>query len=362
MVLHLTVSLNGGGHHPAAWRVSNAPLPPNAKFIQAMARIAERGKLDAILLGLHAGPLPLDPLPLLGSVIAVTRDIGLAAAWSVDHTEPYHVARVFATLDYLSYGRTAWIVRALEPDLLMPLMGRPSLVADPASWCRRAAELIDAAGQLWDSWEDAAFAVDKPSGMFVDPERVHPIHHAGEFFTVRGPLNVPRPPQGHPVLILSDPDTTIGKQFVAANAEVILVDNASLPEALASYAAYRASAAEHGRKPLIFSNLRIVLGETEAAARKRASDLDIMSPAGPGPVRFVGTPEQLVEFFASWREQRACDGFNLLPAVLPFDLELLVDAAIPLARGGGLVRAEYGGSTLRDHFGLSRPRNRFAAP
>ncbi len=243
MALHLTVSLVGSGYHPAAWHVSPLPARPDAAAIQAMARTAERGRLDAILLGLPvdasagriggANTLQLDPLPLLGSLIGVTRRIGLGAAWTVDYTEPYHVARVFATLDHLSYGRTAWIARMFGTAALTPRIGRPGGLDDPTTYRARAGEFIDVVRQLLDSWEDEAFALDKPSGMFVDPERVHPIHHAGAYFSVRGPLNVPRPPQGNPVLVLEDPATTIGRRFAAATANVLLTSCASLPTAIA---------------------------------------------------------------------------------------------------------------------------------
>src|ERR1700678_927607 len=134
MDLHLTVSHAGSGYHPASWRVSPTPARPDGAAIQAMGRIAERGKLDGILLGVpvegpaiaesgRANTMQLDPLPLLGSLIAVTRHIGLGAGWTVDYTEPYHVARVFATLDHLSYGRTAWMVRMFGTDALEPRIG-----------------------------------------------------------------------------------------------------------------------------------------------------------------------------------------------------------------------------------------------
>jgi alkanesulfonate monooxygenase SsuD/methylene tetrahydromethanopterin reductase-like flavin-dependent oxidoreductase (luciferase family) len=364
MALHLTVSLAGSGYHPAAWRVSRLPARVNAAAIQQMARTAERGKLDAVLLGLpvhdatdagKVNTLRLDPLPLLGSLIGVTRHIGLAATWTVDYTEPYHVARVFATLDHLSYGRTAWIVQMFGTEALAPRIGRPSGLDDLPTYCRRAAEFVDTVKQLWDSWEDAAFALDKASGMFADPDRVHPINHIGEFFSVRGPLNVPRPPQGHPVLLQADPASEAGRRLVATTADVVLTDCASLPMATARYRELRALA-----DPRVLTNLNLILGESETTARRRAAELDAMLPPSASGVRFVGTPERLVELFATWQQAGACDGFNLLPAVLPDDLDLLVDAAIPLAQRHGLFRTDYTGSTLREHLGLSRPPSQYA--
>ena len=369
-MLHLTVSLSGSGYHPASWRVSRLPPGPGAAELRKMAITAERGKLDAVLFGLpvdgSAGPgkintLPLDPLPLLGSMIGATRRLGLAAAWTVDYTEPFHVARVFATLDHLSYGRTAWIADMFGTDFLTPRIGKPPEAVGVAGYCERAGEFIDVVRKLWDSWEDAAFALDKASGMFVDPERVHPLHHAGTFFTVRGPLNVPRPPQGYPLLVLHDPTDALGREFAAANADVILSSCESLTQACARSRELRALATAKGRSDddlRILATIGAVLGATDSAAQRRAAELDAMLPPAVG-LRFVGTPEGLVELFARWQQERACDGFNLLPAVLPDDLDLLVEAVVPLAQRRGLFRTDYAGTTLREHFGLKRPPSQY---
>jgi alkanesulfonate monooxygenase SsuD/methylene tetrahydromethanopterin reductase-like flavin-dependent oxidoreductase (luciferase family) len=373
--LHLTVSLAGSGYHPAAWHVSPLPPRPDAAAIQAMARTAERGRLDAILLGLpidgpigsmgRANTMQLDPLPLLGSLIGVTTQIGLGAAWTVDYTEPYNVARVFATLDHLSYGRTAWIARMFGTAALAPRIGRPAEPDDPAAYCARAGEFIDVVTKLWDSWEDAAFALDKPSGVFVDPDLVHPIHHVGEHFSVRGPLNVPRPPQGNPVLVLEDPTTTIGRRYAAATADALLTSCPSLPAAIARYRELHALSVGRTRcpdPPRILANVIVVLDDTEAAARHRAATLDALVPPAEASVpRFVGTPDQLVERMLSWRRQDACDGFNVMPAVLPTDLDRLVDAVVLRLRQSGLFRTDYTGSTLREHLGLARPHSQYAA-
>jgi alkanesulfonate monooxygenase SsuD/methylene tetrahydromethanopterin reductase-like flavin-dependent oxidoreductase (luciferase family) len=230
---------------------------------------------------------------------------------------------------------------------------------DLAAYCERAGEFVDVVRKLLDSWEDEGFALDKASGMFADPDRVHAINHAGRYFTVRGPLNVPRPPQGIPVLIISDPATAAGRRFVAATADVILTDRASLPAAAARYQELRALAAEQFRDaPLVLANINVLLGETETDARRRAAELDAFCPRTPDGMCFAGTSEQLVDLFVAWRD--ACDGFNLLPAVLPDDLNLFADAVVPLARRRGLFRSEYEGKTLRDHLGFARPVSQYA--
>jgi alkanesulfonate monooxygenase SsuD/methylene tetrahydromethanopterin reductase-like flavin-dependent oxidoreductase (luciferase family) len=354
MKLHLTASLAGSGFHPAAWRCGPQPAFPAGRRLQQMAQLAERGGLDAVWLGPpRFGPAAvatgqvdatrLDPLPVLGSLIAGTTQIGLGAHWGVDGTEPFHVARVFATLDHLAYGRTAWIV------------GLPADDADLA----RAAELVDVTRKLWDSWEDEGFLLDVPTGRFADPARVHPIEHAGAFFTVRGPLNVPRPVQGNPPLVMTCPASAAGRRFAAATADVLLLD-AATPDAAAARPA-------GGARALV--NVMAVLGETEAAAQQRADALDgLITPQlaaalhADGPcrtLRFVGTPDRLVDVFAAWAG--SCDGFNILPAVLPDDLALFVDAVVPIARARGLAPAGAAGTTLRAHLGLDRPRSRYAA-
>jgi alkanesulfonate monooxygenase SsuD/methylene tetrahydromethanopterin reductase-like flavin-dependent oxidoreductase (luciferase family) len=305
MTLHLTLSLRAGAR--------DAPL------MQQIARAAEQAKLDAILLPSGAGQL--DPLPLVGSLIAVTRQIGLAAGWTIDFTEPYHVARVFGTLDHLSYGRTAWIAEMFGTERLLPLIGKPPEADDVAGYCARAGEFIDVVTKLWDSWEDEGFALDKVSGMFADPDRVHPINHAGQFFTVRGPLNVPRPPQGNPPLVLCDPPTEQARCFVATTADVIITDDGSAARC------QELRALANGRDVRVLANLRYERTE----------------------------PAQLVERFA----RCACDGFNLIPAA-PDDVEPLLDA-IRLAQRAGLFRREYEGTTLREHLKLRRPRSLYAA-
>jgi alkanesulfonate monooxygenase SsuD/methylene tetrahydromethanopterin reductase-like flavin-dependent oxidoreductase (luciferase family) len=363
-VLHLTVSLVGSGYHPASWRVSRFPPRPDAAAIQQMARVAERGKLDAVLLGLpvdnasgadKVSALPLDPLPVLGSLIGVTQRIGIAASWTIDYTEPFHVARVFASLDHLSYGRTAWVADMFGSEALAPRIGRPPQAIGIPEYCQRAGEFIDVVRKLWDSWEDAALALDKASGTFVDPEHVHPVEFAGEFFAVRGPLNVPRPPQGNPLVIMHDPADRDARQFAAVTADVVLMSCENLAQARERYRELQSLAVPNQLR--VLANIGVTLGETEAAANRRAAELDAIA-APPAGLRFVGTPEQLVELFAGWEREGACDGFNLLPAVLEH-IEPFVDRVIPLAQKTELFRRDYAGTTLREHLGLARPRSQY---
>ena len=324
-----------------------------------MARTAERGKLDAVLLGLPAADanagngintMRLDPLPLLGTLIAATERIGLGAAWTIDFTEPYNVARVFATLDHLSYGRSAWIAQMFETDALISLIGKPNPATDIDMYRRRADEFIDSSSNCGTAGKMRASRSTRRAAMFVDPQRVHPIEHEGAFFKVRGPLNVPRPPQGNPVIIMSDPADPVARQFVAATTDVILTDCPGLSDACTRYRNLYALAVGSGRSDdtlRVLANVNVVLGETEALARRRAGDLDARQPWSASPSRFVGTPEQFAARLDIWQQEGACDGFNILPAVLPDDLDLLVDAVIPLLQRDGLFRGRRRAALLR---------------
>jgi alkanesulfonate monooxygenase SsuD/methylene tetrahydromethanopterin reductase-like flavin-dependent oxidoreductase (luciferase family) len=358
--VHLVVSLAAHGWHPAAWRVTGKTAFDGVAPFRTMARTAERGGLDAILLGLptvsmaQRGPgidsLHLDPLPLLGAMIAVTQRIGLCAYWPADIAEPYHVARVFATLDHLAGGRTGWIAGRAGPGELAARFQRLDLPTVGPDADARLVELIDVARQLWDSWEDRGFIVDQATGTFADPEKVHPIDHAGRFFTVRGPLNVPRPVQGQPVILYRDRLSSP----VVAGIEVVLSESPTI-------AAAKSRRADWGAAHFI-ARVMPVLAESEAAAQKRGEELDGLNstPATAAP-RFVGTPAQFAAWMAEWQAAGACDGFDILPAVTTVDLDLVVDAVVPELRRRGLRPASYGGPMLRDLLGLRRTASRFAA-
>jgi alkanesulfonate monooxygenase SsuD/methylene tetrahydromethanopterin reductase-like flavin-dependent oxidoreductase (luciferase family) len=375
--VHLFASLAAHGWHPAAWQVTGRPGFEGAAPFVAAVRTAERGGLDAVLLGLPSAPrairaagkvdgLRFDPLPLLGLLIGATRQIGLCGYWPADVAEPYHVARVFATLDHLANGRTGWVA-GLDGDA--ELAGRfqlPSLPRHENDAAAREIELIDVVRQLWDSWEDEGFVVDQSTATFADPARVHPIEHAGRFFTVRGPLNVPRPVQGQPVILHRDAPPGAVRAGIAASAEVVLGEATTMAEAAGDRSDWRTLAARSGRAP---ESLRYVvrvmpiLAETEEAAHRRAGNLDESTgdAVGAAVLRFVGTPEQFATHLAEWHAAQACDGFDILPAVQPIDLALVVDAVVPLLRRRGLVRVGYEAPTLRGHLGLRRQPSRFAA-
>ena len=363
--MHLFVSLAAYGWHPAAWRVAERPGFEATRPNVEAAALAERGGLDAVLLGLPVAPravreagridgLRLDPLPLLGLLIGATKRIGLCGYWPVDVAEPFHVARVFATLDHLSGGRTGWIAGLAGPTETEGRFQRADLPYDGPDALARQVELIDVARQLWDSWEDRGFVVDQATGTFADPEHVHPVDHAGRFFTVRGPLNVPRPVQGQPVILQRDVSAA-AQPALAASTEIVLAAPAALAEAKAMRSGWQALAPD----VRCVVSLVAILGETEAIAARRAAELDAV--ASDRRPRFVGTPGQLAAHLAAWHAAGACDGFDILPAVTSIDLDLFVQDVVPLLRARGLRPAGYAGRTLREHLQLARPVSRFAA-
>jgi alkanesulfonate monooxygenase SsuD/methylene tetrahydromethanopterin reductase-like flavin-dependent oxidoreductase (luciferase family) len=380
--MHIIASLSGNGFHPAAWRAGGERAWPIGRHFQRMAQTAERGRLDAVLLGETPGGyalraagringLNVDPLPLAGSLIATTQRIGLGATWSLDFAEPFHVARVMATLDHLCGGRIAWAATLFDGADIKGGFKHAKAATEPSASTRRAIEFIEVVRKLWDSWEDRGFFADVPSGRFADPDRVHPINHTGDFFTVRGPLNLPRPPQGNPPIIMHDPGHPADRLVIARSADVVLTGAINPIEARIQGAAIRAAVKEQGRNPedvRILAKLTPVLADTEADAKKLSDDLDAM--ASPkmmaamtqrAGLRFTGTAEQLAHLMAQWVAIGACDGFNVRPAMLPAGLDLFVERVVPLLQARGLFRGDYQGDTLRDHLGLGHFESCYAA-
>ena len=277
--LHFNAFLMSCGHHEAAWR-----LPGSDPFASLdlghwtnLARIAERGTFDSIFLADgpalwgHARYRPggaLEPTVLLTALAGATSRIGLIATASTTYNEPYNLARRFASLDHISGGRAGWnIVTTAGRDAALNF----GLDDHPAhrERYRRAAEFVDVSIGLWDSWEDGAEIGDKAAGIYADDSRIHPVDYQGEFFRVRGPLNVPRSPQGRPLLVQagSSPD---GREFAARYAEAVFTAQQTLADAQEFYADIKARARRLGRDSdlvKILPGLVPIIGSTEAEAR-----------------------------------------------------------------------------------------------
>ena len=422
------------GNHAAAWRHPATPTGGllDLGFYARLAQAAERGRFDFVFhsdgVGLndehpeilaHTVTVRPEPLTLLSALAALTQRVGLVATVSTSYNDPYAAARKLATLDHLSGGRAGINVVTSTTWQEAANFGAPGPAGHGTRY-RRAAEFVDVLRGLWDTWEDGAILADQASGAFADPSRIHTLDHRGEFFAVRGPLNVPRPPQGHPVLVQAGVSPA-GQDLAAAAADLVFTVNTSVDEAVARRAAMADRVAKAGRPPgsvKILPGLMPVLGGTEAEARREyealqalvppaiaipylsdvlGHDLSVHTPDGPLPPlapgqgemgRFrmvqglaaeglslgaiahrmllgrghwtvVGTPDQVADEMQRWLRAGACDGFNILAPHHPGGLDAFVDGVVPILQRRGLLRREYEGRTLRDHLGLARPPNRF---
>lgn len=437
--LHLGVNVLSDGMHPAAWQYPGADPHwfTDLSYWINVAKIAERGTLDALFLAdspslfqdpgqpLTAPPLALDPLILLSALASATTHLGLIGTVSTSFEEPYNVARRFASLDHLSRGRVAWnVVTSSDPYAWNNFGGG----AQPAreQRYRRAAEFIDVVRALWDSWDDDAVLADKATGAFSRPGAIRTIDHRGEFFSVDGPLTLPRPPQGHPVLFQAG-GSAGGLDLAARYSDGVFAAQAGLPEALRNAAELRSRTAAYGRPRdaiRIMPGLSFVLGSTEREARQRNDELNELAgerrlahlagqlSVDPAELQWdkplpqwlldgavtdtgsqgardivvnlarreqltvrelldrvitwhrlvVGGPEQIADAIEEWFVAGAVDGFNLMPDVFLSGLALFVDHVVPILRARGLFRREYTTTTLRGHLGLTRLPDRREVP
>ncbi|ORA17485.1 LLM class flavin-dependent oxidoreductase [Mycobacterium asiaticum] len=371
---------------------------------------------EAVLFG--ARPVKLDLGVVLGVLTQATSHIGLGATYSTTYYAPFHVARTFASLDHLSGGRAAWNVVTSVNDTEAQNFGVDAHLGHDERY-NRADEFLDVVTGLWDTWEDGAILHDRASGRFADPDMVHELGHVGRYFASRGPLTVPRSPQGRPVIIQAG-SSGRGREFASRWAELIFTGDPGIEVARNHYADQKRRIAEAGRDPgavRICPMAYAVVGESEAHAKDREAlflndlvhpmasltllselmnydfaqhDLDdpvtdelIASVSGirglvqslrahiGGPVtvrdlaghratllqgpRFVGTGEQVAEQMADWFQSGACDGFVLAATHLPGAFEDVVRMVVPQLQRRGLFRTAYESSTLRGHLGLQRP-------
>lgn len=426
------------GHHAAAWRHPDAQADAGINFrhYARLAQAAEAAKFDLLFLADSAGArgedwgalarfsthyvAQFEPLTLLSALAAVTERIGLVATASTTYNEPYILARKFASLDHISGGRAGWNLVTSGNEAEAFNFGREEHLAHGDRY-RRAGEFLDVARGLWDSWEDDAFVRDKATGVFFDPEKVYRLDHRGEFFGVRGPLNIPRSPQGWPVLVQAG-SSGPGKALAGASAEVVFTAQQTLADAQAFYRDVKAEAIANGRSPddvKIMPGIFPVVGRTreeaeakfealqnlihpdvalsilehrlgvplrhlphdapvptdipltnaarsrqtlllELAEREKLSILQLaLRVAGArGHWQVTGTPEEIVDVMQERFLNDGADGFNIMPPHLPGGLDDFIALVVPELQRRGLFRREYEGRTLRDHLGLRRPGRR----
>ncbi|WP_295475514.1 LLM class flavin-dependent oxidoreductase [uncultured Pseudomonas sp.] len=428
--IRLGAMIHGVGHGWGEWRHPDAlaDASVNFGFYKHQARLAEAARFDfafiADSLHIHARSSPhylnrFEPLTILSALAAVTERIGLVATVTVSYTEPFQVARQFASLDLISGGRAGWNVVTSWLSGTADNFGKAEHPPHAVRY-RIAREHLEVVKGLWDSWEDDAFTRDKHSGQFFDPNKLHTLGHQGEFFKVKGPLNIQRSRQGQPVIFQAGVSED-GRHFAAQNADAIFVSPESFSDARDYYQDLKQRAARHGRDPQqlsILPGIRPIVGRDAAEVEDRYQqavelvsiedalvalgrpfndydfsrhDLDAPFPdlgtlgndshKGTSdqlkqlardegltlrqlalrfsqPRRdFVGTPEQVADALQYWFENGAADGF-IINSLLPDGLQAFTEQVVPLLQARGLLRREYQGQTLREHFGLTVPTNR----
>lgn len=392
--LHLAAALDGAGWHPAAWREPSARPGElfTARHWADLARTAERGLLDLLTIedgfGLQSGDHldgaqrrtdrvqgRLDASLVAAFLAPLTSRIGLVPTVTTTHTEPFHVASALATLDHDSHGRAGWRVqtsiradeaahfgRRTVPGLRRADLDTPAGRALVAELFGEAADVVEVVRRLWDSWEDDAEIRDALTGRFVDRDKLHRVDFAGEHFGVAGPSIVPRPPQGQP-LVLSLAHGYEPALLAARVGDVVATTPHDADDAARIVAQVRSAEAAAGRTapPLrILGDVVVVLADTRRAARERLARLDALDPLSSDAAILATTPAGLADTLLSWR-RAGLDGYRLRPAVLPTDLDAVVDGLVPELQSRGAFRTAYGETTLRERFGLPRPASRYAA-
>lgn len=435
--LRLGAFLYPTGHHVAAWRHPKAQADAGSNFAHyiGLAQVAEAAKFDLIFMADGVGTRGTDiealsrtairyvaqfePITLLSALSAVTKNIGFVATASTSYNEPYHIARKFASLDHISGGRAGWNLVTSSSEHEAHNFGRDEHYAHGERY-ERAEEFADVVRGLWDTWEDDAFPRDKESGIYFDPDKQHILNHKGKHFKVRGPLNVARAPQGHPVLVQAG-SSEPGKELAARTAEVVFTAHQTIEDARAFYTDLKGRLARYGRdrdELKIMPGIFPVIGRTEEEAQEKFRQIqDLIHPAvglsmlagmagnvdlsqypldGPVPdvpetnssksrqkllldlarrenltirelylriagarghYQIVGTPVQIADKMEEWFTTGAADGFNVMPPHLPAGLHDFVEHVLPELRRRGLFRSEYEGRTLRENLGLRIPEH-----
>jgi alkanesulfonate monooxygenase SsuD/methylene tetrahydromethanopterin reductase-like flavin-dependent oxidoreductase (luciferase family) len=378
--LHLAVALDGAGWHPAAWREPDARPAElfTAGYWVDLVQEAQRGLLDLVTveddLALQSTDRSaddertdqvrgrLDAVQVAARVAPVTESIGLVPTAVVTHTEPFHLSKAIATLDYVSTGRAGVRVKVAGSPHEAAHFGRRSelgiedLFAEAADW-------VEVVRRLWDSWEDDAEIRDVATGRFVDRDKLHYVDFTGRFFSVKGPSITPRPPQGQPV-VAALAHQALPYELVGRSTDLGFVTPRDAADAARIVGEIRAAQAAAGRAAEtvhVFGDVVVFLDDDAATARARRARLD--ETAGEeyrsDALVFTGSPAELADLLTAWAEA-GLTGFRLRPATLPHDLRQITGALVPELQRRGLFRTGYEASTLRGLLGLPRPANRYA--
>ena len=430
--MRLGAFLAGTGSNMASWRHPQAVADGaiNLEYYKTLTRKAEAAKLDFVFFGdglyisEKSHPIFLnrfEPLTLLATLAAHTTHIGLGATLSTTYSDPYTVARQFASIDHISGGRAGWNI------VTSPLEGSAlnySRAEHPQHDLRyqMAHEFLEVTKGLWDSWEDDAFVRNKETGQFIDPSKMHRVNFRGEFYSVQGPLNISRSKQGRPVLLQAG-SSEAGKEFAAKHADVIFTGQPTLEDARNFYQDIKGRAHKNGRNPdevLILPGCAPIVGRSAEEAEQKYQEIanlvvieDALNYLGryfqdldftqyglddPFPelgdygrsgwesatdklkklasddkltlrqmaIRtttpktvFVGTATQVADTMQAWFEAGAADGFMVNCAVLPVGLNDFIDQVLPILKQRDLFRNEYEYDTLHQNLGLPIPQNQY---
>ncbi|WP_159992218.1 LLM class flavin-dependent oxidoreductase [Roseomonas sp. 18066] len=430
--MHLVAFLMTGPtcHHHGAWRHPESAVDDllDPSRYEHIARVLEAGKFDALffadILGLYdlyegkydtmvgrGGQVCLlDPAVILPIMARVTSRIGLGLTYSSTFNHPYQVARMLSTLDHMSHGRAAWNVVASTSTLEARNFGMKEMPSRAQRY-DRADEVLEACSALWESWEEGALVLDKASGQFADPSRIHYADYEGKWISTRGPLTAPRSPQGRPVIMQAG-SSERGRDFGARWGEIIFTLQHEKSDMQEFYADFKGRMQKFGRAPeecVVLPSIDVVIGATESIAREQADyvnslvdtqlgmaqisghigiDLSRFDPEQPladieieegsrgsfdvilqGTKRegltlgeaarrfatselcpqLVGTPESIADRLTDLFESHACDGFVLTPTTFPGMYEQFCRSVVPILQQRGVFRRDYAGATLREH-------------
>jgi alkanesulfonate monooxygenase SsuD/methylene tetrahydromethanopterin reductase-like flavin-dependent oxidoreductase (luciferase family) len=392
--LHLAAALDGAGWHPAAWREPTARPEElfQAGYWADLVAAAERGLLDFVTfedgLGLQSSRFDsldgrtdqvrgrLDAVLVAARIAPLTNHIGLVPTATTTHTEPFHLSTALATLDYVSQGRAGWRPQLSARPNEAAHFGRRELPA--FSWENRddphvvrklielfdeAADVVEVVRRLWDSWEDDAVIRDAATGRFIDRDKLHYIDFVGEYFSVKGPSIVPRPPQGQlPVTTLAH--QAVVYEFAARGADLVYITPHDLDQARSIVEQVRTAerAVGRGGEPLrVYADIVVYVDDEPGEAAVRKVRLDALDASGGSDAFvFTGTPDRLAELLLSW-QTAGIEGFRLRPGALPHDLDAIVNGLVPSLQARGAFRTSYAEVTLRERLGLPLVANRYAA-
>jgi alkanesulfonate monooxygenase SsuD/methylene tetrahydromethanopterin reductase-like flavin-dependent oxidoreductase (luciferase family) len=393
--LHLAVALDGAGWHPAAWREPRARPDElfRAGYWVDLIQEAERGLLDFVTiedgLGLQSSrPFErdgrtdqvrgrLDAVLIAARVAPLTSGIGLVPTAVVTHTEPFHISKAIATLDYVSTGRAGLRVQVTARPHEAAHFGRrtfPALdLTDRSSQQARdlveelfteAGDYVEVVRRLWDSWDDDAEIRDAASGRFIDRDRLHYVDFEGDHFRVRGPSITPRPPQGQPIVSALG-HASVPYRLIARSADVGFVTPRDAGHAAAIVAEIRdvqEAAGRGGDTVHVFADLLVFLdepgGETGAERKARLDEL-AGYPYTSDATIFTGTAAGLADLLQAW-QGTGLSGFRLRPGAIPQDLHAITSGLVAELQQRAAFRKSYESGTLRGLLGLGRPANRYA--